>query len=550
MKKPILFIIFILLILSAQAQVPQAFSYKVQIKGNNGYPHANKKINLKISILQDNVDGTPVYIEKHQVNTSQSGIVDIEIGRGTPILGLFSEIDWKHWPYFVKAELDLKCGSNYNLLAVTELLSVPYAMYAGNAANGFSGDYNDLINKPFLSDSINWNQAYLWGDHKDAGYVQYESKIMQLVSNVLKSSEDKNKAIVTNLRMPLNPNDAATKEYVDSVLSLCVHSNDMDNDGFTSKLDCNDRDSSIHPFAIEICGDGIDQNCDGSDLNCDQIDEDNDKDGFSENQGDCNDNEPSIYPGAIEIIEDGIDQDCNGADLTCDILFLIDNTGSLAGEITNLKSGINQIIGTFPNIAIGISTFQDFPISPYGIASDYPYKLNLQITKDYNLILNCLNQIQVGHGGDTPESGNEALYQVANGSGISYPGNSIPAYNVGFRAGSKKIIILITDAQFHNNDYNFFTHSQIQAIDAVNQIGANVISINSGGLENRVNLLPYSLQTNTNMPVDSNGTCPTGINGSSIDPIDGLCPLVYDISSDGTGITVHIISAIEALLNK
>jgi len=44
---------------------------------------------------------------------------------------------------------------------------------------------------------------------------------------------------------------------------------------------------------------------------------DDDGDGYTENQGDCNDNNNSIYPGAIEICGDGIDQDCNGSDLSC-----------------------------------------------------------------------------------------------------------------------------------------------------------------------------------------------------------------------------------------
>ena len=44
---------------------------------------------------------------------------------------------------------------------------------------------------------------------------------------------------------------------------------------------------------------------------------DDDSDGYTENQGDCNDADNSIYPGAAEICGDGIDQDCNGIDLAC-----------------------------------------------------------------------------------------------------------------------------------------------------------------------------------------------------------------------------------------
>ena len=44
---------------------------------------------------------------------------------------------------------------------------------------------------------------------------------------------------------------------------------------------------------------------------------DNDGDGFTENQGDCNDDNTNINPGAEEICGDGIDQDCNSVDLDC-----------------------------------------------------------------------------------------------------------------------------------------------------------------------------------------------------------------------------------------
>jgi hypothetical protein len=40
---------------------------------------------------------------------------------------------------------------------------------------------------------------------------------------------------------------------------------DEDGDGFEAEADCDDQDASIHPGAPEVCGDGVDQDCDGAD---------------------------------------------------------------------------------------------------------------------------------------------------------------------------------------------------------------------------------------------------------------------------------------------
>ena len=65
--------------------------------------------------------------------------------------------------------------------------------------------------------------------------------------------------------------------------------------------------------SAEVCGDGMDQDCDGSDLACPLADRDGDD--FAEDV-DCDDNDPAINPGAEDICNDGIDQDCSGEDRT------------------------------------------------------------------------------------------------------------------------------------------------------------------------------------------------------------------------------------------
>jgi hypothetical protein len=138
MKKIFALLIGIMLsitILNSQVAPPQAFSLKATIKSNNGQPVPNRRIRLRISILQNNNNGFAVYSEYFTPTTDLNSQVDIQVGRGTVLSGIFSSIDWSSDAYFLKIEVDIRGGTNYQSLSVTQLLSVPYALYAGAAGS-------------------------------------------------------------------------------------------------------------------------------------------------------------------------------------------------------------------------------------------------------------------------------------------------------------------------------------------------------------------------------------------------------------------------------
>lgn len=81
---------------------------------------------------------------------------------------------------------------------------------------------------------------------------------------------------------------------------------DLDQDGVLAPADCNDHNPAIRPGALEIAGDGIDQDCNGADL---ALDRDGDGSPFFQ---DCNDENAKINPDATEIRGNGIDENCDG----------------------------------------------------------------------------------------------------------------------------------------------------------------------------------------------------------------------------------------------
>jgi hypothetical protein len=165
---------------------------------------------------------------------------------------------------------------------------------------------------------------------------------------------------------------------VDEGIAMAIWYTDVDSDGygddstaFTSCLyeagmvlvggDCDDAETDIHPWAEEVCDDGVDQDCDGTDEACPPAPApgtDADGDGWTVEGGDCDDGNPLINPLALDACESGVDEDCDGivddsacasnVDCTMDtdgLTLVVTINGNISGSLQMPLAGTITTVG-------------------------------------------------------------------------------------------------------------------------------------------------------------------------------------------------------------
>jgi hypothetical protein len=246
-----------------------------------------------------------------------------------------------------------------------------------------------------------------------------------------------------------------------------------------------------------------------------------------------------------------------------DVLFMVDRTGSMTDSIANIRDGLTTVVvpgllRAIPDLHLGLVTFADFPIYPYGEPSDIPFTLERPLSNQFSALQGSIRNIVAQGGGDNPEAHVAALYAVATGEGLPpfIPASGgCPSVGIGypcFRPRAQPVIIMCTDAPFHNgpsragvtasNAYDPLAFAPNPAphtydemlVQLNNRLHPHFIGINNGGANNpqssHDDLAQLARDTNT-----------IGMDGQ---------PIVFDINEDGSGLSDDIVTAVERLTSE
>lgn len=123
----------------AQSDSPEKISFQAVVRNASNSLVTNQAVGMRVSILQGSASGSAVYSETQTPTSNANGLVTIEIGGGNVVSGSIGTINWVNGPYFIRTEVDPTGGTNYTITGTSQLLSVPYALYAKTSGSSTPG---------------------------------------------------------------------------------------------------------------------------------------------------------------------------------------------------------------------------------------------------------------------------------------------------------------------------------------------------------------------------------------------------------------------------
>ena len=186
-----------------QAQAPQGFNYQATVRNTTGELIVNSNVYFKFNVIQGAQAAVPVFTETHYVPTDDLGQVTLIIGEGTANTGVFSEIDWSLGSYNLGIQLSINGPNDYVAMGTTQLLSVPYALYAANSGNA-TATTPDLGSVLAQNNSASDQQIKNLQDPTDAqdaatkNYTYSKAEVNALIANLQSQIDNTEAASVTD----------------------------------------------------------------------------------------------------------------------------------------------------------------------------------------------------------------------------------------------------------------------------------------------------------------------------------------------------------------
>lgn len=247
--------------------------------------------------------------------------------------------------------------------------------------------------------------------------------------------------------------------------------------------------------------------------------------------------EATLEPGESVLIEKQVTLPDSPRKL--DVCLLVDLSGSYGDDLPNIKAQMpaiwDYVKAEINDVRWCLATFVDFPFNPWGDAGygDYAYRLEQGLTPYKAAWVAAVNAMGTKWGYDEPESQYEALYQMATGAGNDVPpagpsAGDIPAgQNPNWRLDATKILIITTDASFHNaGDSGPFPYpgpSAAGATDALVDAGIKVLALKAPGSTSQMD----NLAAATGGSVQNTTSSSSDI-GQAI--LDGFAELTYTVT--------------------
>jgi hypothetical protein len=151
-----------------------------------------------------------------------------------------------------------------------------------------------------------------------------------------------------------------------------------------------------------------------------------------------------------------------------DIVLLVDKTGSMGGELANVKANFSSIVSEVQ----AVQSDAQFAVAAYcdfGEAAP-AFELFTDLTGDATALSAAINDVDLCDGGDDPEAQLNALWELGGGGDA-----------VSFRPDSSRIVVWYGDNPGHDPSGG---HTEVDATQSLLEVEAKVLAISTGGADN------------------------------------------------------------------